>query len=261
MKSEISFAQGMVLKKISWPEIFLALLWLGDGRVSAQEAYVPKHLELARELVATVKPENNKYVIRGPEGVRWKGDLFTSENTVNTMCTGFVSAVLEKAKNPTVKEVESKTYWKKHLRLDSYWEALQKGYGLQRVEAIESAKPGDLFMFWCNAGCRTREGYEAYGHITIIDTTPTRKDPTPPLIDNTLQWLVTVIDSADGPHGRQDTRWRPKGEPLATGVGRGTYRVYTDLAGIPLGYTNGPNDPKFHDVKDRPIGIGRPLEN
>lgn len=232
---------------------------LADDEVQSS-APVPKHLELARELVATVKPENNKYVIRGPEGVRWKGDLFTSENTVNTMCTGFVSAMLEKAKNPTVKEIESKTYWKKHLRLDSYWEAVQKGYGLQKVPTLDAAKPGDLFMFWCNAGiCRTREGYDAYGHITIIDAISKRKQPTPPLIENTTQWLVTVIDSADGPHGREDTRWRPKGEPIATGVGRGTYRVYTDLAGIPVGYTNGPNDPKYHDGKERPINIGRPL--
>ena len=42
---------------------------LADDEVQSS-APVPKHLELARELVATVKPENNKYVIRGPEGVR-----------------------------------------------------------------------------------------------------------------------------------------------------------------------------------------------
>lgn len=175
------------------------------------------------------------------------------------MCTGFVSAVLEKARNPTVKEIESKTHWKKHLRLDSYWEALQKGYGLKQVQTIQDVKAGDLFMFWCNSGCRTRGGYEAYGHITIIDEAPKRKEATPPLIDNTIQWLVTVIDSADGPHGRQDTRWRAKGEPVASGVGRGTYRVYTDLNGSPVGFTNGANDPRLHDGKDRPIKIGRPL--
>ena len=218
----------------------------------------PRHLELARELVATVKPENNKYMIRGPEGVRWKGDLFTSENSVHTMCTGFVSTVLEKAHNPTVKVIESKTHWKKHLRLDSYWEAFQKGYGLQKVQTIEAAKPGDLFMFWCNDGCRAREGYEAYGHITIIDAISKRKEATPPLIENTMQWLVTVIDSADSPHGRQDTRWRPQGEPV-TGVGRGTYRIYTDMAGVPVGFTNGPGGPQFQSVTKFPIGIGRPL--
>ena len=238
----------------------MALFWFG-GPASAQDATaVPKHLELARELVATVKPENNKYRFIGPEGVRWKGDLFTSENTVNTMCTGFVGAMLEKAKSPTVKEVESKTYWKKYVRMDSYWEALQKGYGMQKVETIEAAKPGDLFLFMCNDSCNTSEG-PALGHITIVDVAPKRKEPTPPLIENTLQWVVTVIDAADGPHGREDTRWRAQGEPKATGVGRGKYRVYTDMAGIPVGYTNGPAAPKFHSAKERPIGMGRPVTN
>lgn len=237
----------------------LLLIVTAIASALAQDATtVPKHLELARELVATVKPENNKYRYIGPEGVRWKGDLFTSENTVNTMCTGFVGAVLEKAKSPTIKEVESKTYWKKYVRMDSYWEALQKGYGLQKVETLEAAKPGDLFMFICNDSCNSSEG-TALGHITIVDVAPKRKEPTPPLIENTVQWTVTVIDSADGAHSRDDTRWRPQGEPKVTGVGRGTYRVYTDMAGVPVGYTNGPNHPKFHDVKERPIGIGRPL--
>lgn len=246
------------MTKHKWPATLLALLWLGSSALAQDATPVPKHLELARELVATVKPENNKYVFRGPEGVRWKGDLFSRENTTNTMCTGFVGAVLEKAKSPTVKEVESKTYWKKHLRMGSYWEALQKGYGIQKVETISAAKPGDLFMFMCNDSCTTSEG-PALGHITIVDVAPKRKEPTSPVIENTLQWVVTVIDSADGPHGREDTRWRAQGEPKVTGVGRGTYRVYTDMAGVPVGYTNGPAAPRFHSAKERPISMGRPL--
>lgn len=248
------------MTKLKLPAILLALFWLGGSALAQDATPVPKHLELARELVATVKPENNKYRFIGPEGVRWKGDLFTSENTVNTMCTGFVGAMLEKAKSPTVKEVESKTYWKKYVRMDSYWEALQKGYGIQKVETIESVKPGDLFLFMCNDSCNTSEG-PALGHITIVDVAPKRKEPTPPLIENTLQWVVTVIDAADGPHGREDTRWRAQGEPKVTGVGRGTYRVYTNMAGIPVGYTNGPAAPKFHSAKERPIGMGRPVTN
>lgn len=238
------------------------LLLIGTNATAfAQDATpVPKHLELARELVATVKPENNKYVFRGPDGVRWKGDLFTSENTANTMCTGFVGAVLERAKNPTIKEIESKTYWKKYVRMDSYYEAVQKGYGLQKIERLDAVKPGDLYMFMCKINCNTSEG-PALGHVTIVDVKPTQKNPTPPLIDGTLQWLVTVIDSADGPHGKDDTRWRPQGEPKASGVGRGIFRVYTDLNGVPVGYTSGPNGPKYQDAKDRPIAFGRPLPN
>ena len=42
---------------------------------SSQE--IPKYLELARELVATVKPENNRYnYVNHPIGVHWKDELF-----------------------------------------------------------------------------------------------------------------------------------------------------------------------------------------
>jgi hypothetical protein len=248
------------MKRIAAVMLLMAASGFAIGDDTQAVVPVPKHLELARELVATVKPENNKYRFIGPEGVRWKGDLFTSENTVNTMCTGFVGAMLDRAKNPTIKEIESKTYWKKYVRLDSYWEALQKGYGLQKVATLNEVKPGDLFMFFCTTGCNTSEG-PALGHITIVDEAPKQKEPSAPLIDNTLQWVVTIIDSADGPHGKNDTRWRPQGEPKVNGVGRGSYRVYTDLQGVPVGYTNGVNAPKFLNITERPIGVGRPLPN
>lgn len=179
---------------------FSRFVTLGAAFLLAHNCYavegditIPKHLELARELVATVKPENNKYVLRGPDGVRWKGDLFTSENTVNAHCTGFVGAVLERAKSQTVKEVESKTYWKKYLRVDNYYEAVTKGYGFTQIAKLGDAKPGDVFLFRCNDQCGNSQTNDVQGHITIIDVTPTQKKPTPPIIDGTLQWVVTII--------------------------------------------------------------------
>jgi len=238
----------------------VAALLLASINALAQDATpVPKHLEMARELLATVKPENNKYVIFGARGVRWKGDLFTSENSVNASCVGFVSDVLARAGSPSVKAVESNTYWKKSLRVNNYFEAVEKGYGLKQVPSIGDVVPGDLFIFSCRDQCANSESSDIQGHITFVDVKPTQKKPTPPLIEDTLQWLVTVIDSADAPHDLKDTRWRPQGEPKATGVGRGTYRVYTSMDGVPVGYTNGPNGQKFHDAKDRPITVGRPL--
>ena len=69
--------------------------------------------------------------------------------------------------------------------------------------------------------------------------------------------MVTVIDSADSAHDQTDTRWVPKGEKKITGVGRGTYRIYTDAEGVPVGYTNG-FAAKYHDIAMRPIVISRP---
>ncbi len=226
----------------------------------AAEESVPKHLELARELVATLKPENNKYEIFGPgRGVRWKGDFLTNESSVKAACTVFVTAVLDRAQSPVSKAVASNTSWKHELRVNNYYEAVQKGFGLKQVGSVADAAPGDLFLFSCKDVCTTSQSTDIQGHITFIDANPVKKAPTPPIVEGTQQWLVTVIDSADGPHGREDTRWRPEGDPKARGVGRGTYRIYTDMNGVPVGYTNGPNHPKYHDAKERPMAIGRPL--
>jgi hypothetical protein len=235
---------------------------------TTQASSIPKHLELARELVATVKPENNKYVLNHGSGVRWKGDLFNSESSVNTACGGFVAAVMERAGNTSIDVVKSKT--SSHiLRVKQFLEAVANDWGFSKVSKVGEIVPGDLFLFRCNDRCvaaetnnflghKTVTEVDAAGHVTIVDVKPTQKKPTPPLIDGTQQWLVTVIDSSESPHDLKDTRWRAKSEPPVTGVGRGTYRVYTDMDGVPVGYTNGPNGQKLHTIKDRPILIGRP---
>ncbi len=224
---------------------------------------IPKHLELARELVATVKPENNKYVIFHHAGVRWKGDLFTSENSVNTMCVGFVTDVLERAKSPSVAKVKATTQWKRELRVNNYFEAISKETGFSRISKLSDLQSGDVFVMSCNDACSVKEvdseiTNEIQGHITFVDSKPTLKKPTPPLIDGTLQWLMPVIDSAPWPHGNEDTRWRPQGEQRVSGVGRGTFRIYTDMDGVPVGYTKGPNAAKLYTVQDRPLVFGRP---
>jgi len=202
--------------------------------ISCQAIAEPKHIELARELLVTVKPENNKYIAYGPQGVRWKGDFFTSENVVNTQCVGLISAVLDRAKCPTVDIIKSKTSWRGTLLIDNYFEAINKGYGLTKIESLFDAKAGDIFMFRCRDACRNNEGV-IDGHIAFVDEKPVQRAATRPIIENTLQWTLTVIDSSDTAHNITDTRYETK----QTGIGRGIYRVYTDLEGKPVGYTTG----------------------
>lgn len=218
---------------------------------------IPKHLEYARELVATVTPNNNKYSFTGPYGVRWKDGLFTNENKVNTMCTGLVSAVLEKAGSKSVSEVEQKTRWRKYLRIENYYEAIEKGYGFSKIETVYNLQPGDIFIYKCNQPCSTSQG-EAQGHIMIIDAIPKKHSPTPPILANTEQWIFTIIDSADRAHDRNDTRWVPKdAEQRITGVGRGHIRVYTDAQGLPVAFGNGLGAHIF-DRETRPVLWARP---
>jgi hypothetical protein len=236
------------------PTLLAALM---SASVFAQEAPVPKHLELARELVETVKPENNRYALTGPEGVHWDGTWFNKERSVNTHCTGFVGAVLNKAGSNAVHLIESKTYWKKYLRVENYQEAFMHGYGFNRLGTINDVMPGDFFLFTCKQMCSNSFG-QAQGHIMIVDVKPYKRAPTPPIIEGTTQWAVVILDSADNPHDKKDTRWAPDGKKR-TGVGRGTMRIYTDDNGVPVGYTSGFNL-KYHSIDERPIIFARVKE-
>ena len=215
---------------------FVIIFLYASTLVFAQDAPIPKYLELARELVATVKPENNKYTL-GPQMIRWKGDLFTSENSVHTACGGFVRGVLERANDPTIEKIRS---GHKYVRLADWTEAAKNARGVKRVEVLSNVRPGDFFIFICldKETCKTSQG-DAEGHITIVDSRPEKAISKLPIVEGTEQWNVAVIDSADSAHDRNDTRFVPKGEKKITGVGRGTYRIYTDASGIPVGYATG----------------------
>lgn len=220
---------------------------------------VPRHLELARELVATVRPENNNYEISGPgRGVRWKTDFPSSENSVNASCSVFVTAILDRAASTVPGTIAAHTGWKRELRVSHYFEAMQQGLGLQPILSLADAEPGDFFLFKCTDFCVNSKSSKIQGHIAFIDAKPVPIDPRPPVIESTVQWLVTVIDSTDRPHDRNDTRWRAAGETRVSGVGRGSYRLYTDANGVPVGYTSGVKHPKFHPVSIRPVAIARP---
>lgn len=201
---------------------------------------IPKHLALARELVATVKPENNRYNLVNPTGVHWKGDIFRSENSVDTMCTGLVQAVMEKANSQSIEEVKSKTSWKHILRVENFVEAMKKGQGLRRIETVNDVQPGDIFILRCqdDHSCDLG-GYSVQGHVAVVDAKLSKQVVKRPSVAGTVQWKLTVIDSNTGAIDPGDTRRTPVGSPKISGVGRGAYLIYTDESGIPVGYSNG----------------------
>jgi hypothetical protein len=217
---------------------------------------IPKYLELARELVATVKPENNKYSYTGSNGVRLKGDLFASENSVNTMCSGFVTAMLERTDHPAIKAIKSKGDWiNGYLRVDSFYRAVEKEYGLSKIADLRQLQPGDILVMRCLNGCFSSQG-SAQGHVALVDSFPESKEPGAPRLDGTSQWTLQVIDANDYPHDLDDTRRVPGLK--VTGVGRGTLRLYTDADGHVVAYTEGPNGQRLFTSDTRPVVFGRP---
>ena len=220
---------------------------------------IPKYLELARELVATVKPENNHYEYHANErfDVHWKDEGY-KENAVDTGCGGLVSAVFEKAGSPLIKIIRTKQ--RRPLKSKPYvlgihgWlQAAKSEVGLTRIKSLNDVEVGDLFIYECKPDiCTLAEGIAAEGHITIVDSKPVKHIF---LLSKGLEWDVTVIDSAGGPHGLDDTRYVGRGIRGHSGVGRGTYRIMSDQDGVPTGYLVGR---VVKDVAARPITFSRP---
>jgi hypothetical protein len=215
---------------------------LPSSHALGDEAGIPRHLEIARELVSTVKPENNSYTLHPPNGrgIYWTGDGDAKTNAVHTGCAGFVTGVLLRS--------HSSLPQAKPRRTNVYFAAAMQGDGLTRVTSIADVEPGDIFIFSCRNGCPASDDVE--GHVAFVDVKPYRVSE----LLGTTKWAVTVIDSARTPHDKSDTRLAQH----VTGVGRGTFYVHADSAGTPVGYSTELH-PKYFATDVRPIAFGRPL--
>jgi hypothetical protein len=234
--------------------IFAALALLAMSVCGmAEEAPVPKHLQLARELLATVKPENNFYnATRTQTGITWADEAPGQENKVNTMCTEFVGGLLKKANDPVFVLLKTQTKQTKLLHTDNFVEAYEKGF-FTAVKSLSDVKPGDLFIMQCKDGCATATGISAQGHIAVVDSVPTKSKNS---LGSDAEWKLTVIDSDDVLHDQDDTRNGGAFHAKRTGVGRGSYVIYTDKEGVPTGYADGIRS-HYSNATARPIVFAR----
>lgn len=245
--------------------LLTALVIVGAAFTSAAQE-IPRHLELGRSYVQEIKPENNKYDHRG---FRWKGDFLASEHQANGNCVQFITTVLEHGGSPTIQVMKEKTYWYKYLRTDSYYEAIDLEYGFKKITKITGIKPGDVIVYVKEEiDKRSRNGAakradalnSGMGHAMLVDEAPVKMKPVRPIVPDTEQWVVQVLDSTDLPHGFDDTRVDNRNYAAhRTGVGRGPIRLYTDREGNIAGFSNSPSPASiFKSVQELSFVIGRP---
>lgn len=224
----------------------LALLFLASAACAASDT--PAHMELARSFFADLKPENN-YYINSVTGLRWKGDLFTSENVAKTDCSGFVSDILRRAHSDVPTTLSLRSGRRRPLAEDYYSNIVAQN-GFARVEAINDVRIGDVIAWSYNWGTRDT------GHVMFADSAPRKIKPYKPLVEGTVQWEIWVMDSTQAPHSRDDTRFR-EDKHHATGVGRGRIRLYVNESGKIVGKASSFPTAKISDESRVPIAIGR----
>jgi hypothetical protein len=237
--------------------IIIAALAFLSFSASADER-VPKHLQFAREHVATLSPEYNIYS-NYPRWVRWKGDLFTPHSEAHTDCTGFVGSVLERASCSISKQQFISTSRNTLSTINDYFDFISQQKDFKRIDVITDIRPGDIIVVKYNIGnSGRRKNYS--GHVMLVDLVPIpRSQDTTPIVKGTTQWEVTILDSTNGYHGATDTRYRADGTKQ-TGVGRGVLRLYTNGEGRVIGYSNSIHKKSvYYDDSTQPLVIGRVL--
>lgn len=211
-------------------------------------APVPRHLELARDLVRDVPPETTTYQ-HSPTVVEWAHDGRPA--TCRADCSGFLNEVFKSSLAIDGPGLSTWLNRDRPLALD-YFRAISAERGFIKIDRIADAAPGDLIAIKYEPGAGNS------GHVMLVDAPAREVAGAPPLVAGTTQWRVRVIDCSSTGHGPGDTRYEG-GRKVRTGLGAGEFRLYVDGAGVTTGHTfTTASDSPFRAQNDRPVVIGRP---
>jgi hypothetical protein len=210
--------------------LFIGLLagHLAIGTAAARESSRPPHLQAALDLLAAVEPSDTNY--QHHDGVVHFPGEGSARAECRTDCSGFVDAVIKHAyglKSAQLSDwLDAKRPLAKH-----YHEAIAAKHGFGRIPVLQDARPGDILAVTYPAGAKENNT----GHVMIVAGLPKQRTPSAPVVGDTLQWEVPVIDESESGHGKTDTRHHPD-KTSADGLGRGVLRIYTDHEGRIAGY-------------------------
>ncbi|HZX59818.1 MAG TPA: hypothetical protein VFE54_13870 [Mucilaginibacter sp.] len=204
----------------------------------------------AQKLQQNVNPQNTAYQHKD-NMVSWGDD----GNPLHcyTDCSGFVNALMAKTFN--WKESDFKAEWgHKRMFAYHYYDAIVSGNHFRQIKSIRDILPGDLIALQY---ADRSEHEDNTGHVMLIVSSPRSHRPSKLIEPNTLQYEVEVIDCSKSPHGKNDTRFNPDGTEYS-GLGKGTFRLYTGGQGNITGYSWSIGNPKAgFDPFENPIAIGR----
>jgi hypothetical protein len=115
---------------------------------------------------------------------------------------------------------------------DLYHDAITEGRGFSAVTTVDQLRPGDVIAI------KYITRHDNTGHIMLVVERPHRMIAGVPIIGDTAQWAVDVIDSSESGHGPTDTRHkRADNGRDHDGLGRGVVRLYSSPSGEVVGFT------------------------
>jgi hypothetical protein len=208
---------------------------------------VPKHLQVAKDLVAHLDLSKTDYAHGAPSV------SFTSPYESHADCSGFADALLTYSYDFDKKSLR-KIFGSGRPTAARYHDAVENQSGFTQIKHVQDARPGDFLAI----KYLTRK--DNTGHVMLVAARPERMtQATKPVKPGTTQWKVTVIDSSESGHGPSDTRHaRGANGKDHDGLGEGVFRIYADPAGDPVGFTwSTVGASKFKAPDDEELLIGR----
>ncbi len=190
----------------------------------------PAHLIAAEKIATEINQADNAYSYTDPF-IKWKGYEGATKYENRTDCSEFFNLLIrhsyrvsgERLKEITGRERPTARVW---------YNAIEAGKAeglLKVIPKLGASKPGDVLFV------RYPEGSGDTGHVMVLVTKPEAREATEPIVRDTNQWEVAVVDSSKTGHGPKDTRHREEGKS-GQGVGRGTLRLYSYDDGTLAGY-------------------------
>lgn len=156
-----------------------------------------------------------------PASIVWAG----SQSTATTECSSFVTQLWSHTYGWNGTTFKS---WmgQSSPNAAQYHDAIAQQNGFTLLRNISQIAPGDIIAI-----AYYPEYQSPSGHVMIVQAPP-QANSSKPIIANTYQWTLSVIDSSSSYHGTGDTRYAHPG-----GIGQGTFRLYTNPDGTVAGYT------------------------
>ena len=207
----------------------------------------------ANQLIQNINQHNTSYEHK-TDNVKWDDN---GTYSCYTDCSGFMNALIKKAFRWN-DEVFKKKLGHRHMRAYHYYNAIVSGNQFIQIKNIAQIQPGDIIALQY---ADRSEHEDNTGHVMLIITSPEKHRDAKIVLPQTRQYTVSIIDCSKSPHGQGDSRFLPNGSEYS-GLGKGVFRLYTNMQGDIVAYSWSMGNPKASfNPYENPVVVGRFFEN
>ncbi|MEK6793248.1 MAG: hypothetical protein AABZ39_00615 [Spirochaetota bacterium] len=215
--------------------------------------YAVPHLSNARLLTEAIIPEKNRYAHE--RAIQWPSS--NGSAVVSADCSSLLNELWTRSYLKSDAGLLA-VFGKKWPKARDWYRTIDRMKYFLKITNILDIAEGDIIAIYYPRGM-VQTGDTNTGHVMLVNTAPKTMKPRTPTVPDAEQYALSVIDSTESPHGKDDTRAKRKDvRSNDSGIGIGTIRLFARSNAI-IGYAWSMTSTNWHASNDRPIVIGRYL--